>query len=990
MGSPELGVQVRDQAGRRWSRVLGGGLSALFALVLAVAFVAPASAQETGRIVGRVTDAASGAPQSDVQVFLPGTGLGSLTRANGAFVILNVPPGQYELHAERIGLEPVTRQVTVAAGQAAEVDFQMSTQALGLDEIVVTGTAGAARRREVGNTIAQINVAELPQKPTNVADLLQSTAPGVDVTLGGAGAGQGQKIRLRGANSVAMSSDPIIYIDGVRMMSGGFPQQSAKDHGNRSSNVTQSPLDLLNPNDIERIEVIKGSAATTLYGTEASAGVIQVFTKKGTQGRPVWTVETLQGTLWNQRFGTNGVNYVYMDPWICTGPFKCGDLMPHAAYTQNYSASVRGGAQSLSYFSSAQLENDHGNTPNDWLRKWTARSNFTYTPASALQLQVNTAYTNQWQRNSPEGNNAEGIELNAFRQNQNYFHSADPNIINQVFDQVLGTTIERFTTGGTMTYSPTANLTTRFTIGYDFSNEETRDIRPFGFYSTPEGIIYTSNYQRRILTFDYVGSYNFGIMEGLQSSFSWGGQAVGDEKRQVEGYGVGFPGSAEPTVSSASTTSGYEERQKLWNAGFFLQDIFNIRDRYFITLGARMDGNSAFGSGFGLQFYPKVSGSWVISDEGFWQDGWGTVKLRAAYGQSGRAPGAFDAVRTWHNTPLAGNPAFTPQNVGNPDLGPEVTGEWEAGFDGSWMDDRVRATYTYYHQLTKDALLDVAQMPSLGFTNTQLTNIGEIENKGQEVSLDVSVLRGANLGWDVGVNLATNNSKVLSSVVAEDVGKPIHWEYHSIVHNPDAVPSTPGVLPICKDSTPATDPCLELTVFRGSSLPTKTISGYTTLRLPYGITLATRGEFRGGNYVSAINPIAISRSVRSPACLPYYANNDDVTLKADAPALWVARCTPSLGRYDAGYSQKGDYFKLRSVTATVPVNFIFPDQVSNASLTLQLNNAYTWAGESLWGTYGYENFSNSGVNSEAASLGISSNERIPPPTSLTISLRVTF
>ncbi len=971
-------------------------LRAWLVALMAAGFTTAAQAQQAARISGVVTDSLSGAPLGNVQVYLEGSALGSMSRQNGRYTILNVPPGRYQLRAERIGLTLALREVTIAAGETLEVDFALVQKALGLDEIVVTGTAGAARRREVGNSISQINVADIHERPVDVTDLLTSKAPGVDVTVGGAGAGQGSKIRLRGVKSLEMGSDPIIYVDGVRMMSGGFPVQAAKDQGNRAANVTQSPLDMLNPADIERIEVIKGSAATTLYGTEASAGVIQVFTKRGSQGAPVWSLETQQGTMWSQRFGYgDAAKYMYMDPWICTGFLKCGEFT-HTAHTQLYNASVRGGGQSLQYYSSGELFDEKGNTPNDGLQRWTARGNFTYAPLAELQMQWNTAYVNQFQTNTAQGNNAEGLELNVFRQNQNYFTNNDTTLINQVLEQTLESTIERFTTGGTATYSPFESMTNRLTIGYDFANQETRNVRPFGFFAHPEGIIHVSNYERRILTFDYVGSLAFDLMSSLRSTFSWGGQAVGDDLRQVEGYGRGFPGAAEPTVSSAATALGYENRRKVWNAGFFFQNILAVEDRYFLTLGLRVDGNSAFGSGFGLQLYPKVSGSWVISDESFWNPAWGEMKLRSAYGQSGRAPGAFDAVRTWTNTALAGDAAFTPVNVGNPDLGPEVTGEFEAGFDASWMDDRIRSTFTYYRAVTNDALLDFAQIPSLGFTNSQLTNVGRLENKGVELTLDFSPIRRPNFGWDVGVNVSTNYSKALEHLDPDDVGRPLLYSLHTLIRNPDAIPTytvaangnVTYTLPVCNDNTPAEAPCRETNVFRGSNLPTEILSGFTTVRLPAGIIVSARGEYRGGHYYTGFNagPVAIGRSVRSPVCEPYYANDSNVQLKPDVPALWVARCTPSLAT--SGYSMDADYFKLRSVSASVPVDFLFPDRFQNAILTIALDNAYTWSRESLFGTYGIENFSNSGISTEQT--GLTTNERIPAPTTLRASLRVTF
>jgi hypothetical protein len=235
-----------------------------------------AQQQQTARITGRVVDAQSQAPLTDVQVYLVGANLGAISRQTGQYLILNVPPGTYEMRAERIGLGTVSRQVTVTAGAALEENFELTSQALNLDAIVVTGTAGASRRREVGNSIAQINTAEVPIRPMTAGELLVSAAPGMEVTLGGE-TGMGTRIRLRGENSINNDNPPILYIDGIRMFSGGFDRTPSKDQGNRFANVNTTALDMINPNDIERVEVIKGSAATTLYGTEASGGVIQVF-----------------------------------------------------------------------------------------------------------------------------------------------------------------------------------------------------------------------------------------------------------------------------------------------------------------------------------------------------------------------------------------------------------------------------------------------------------------------------------------------------------------------------------------------------------------------------------------------------------------------------------------------------------------------------------------------------------------------------------------
>src|SRR5690606_1933402 len=238
------------------------------------------------------------------------------------------------------------------------------------------------------------------------------------------------------------------------------------------------------------------------------AGVIQIFTKRGAVGAPVWTVETQQGTSWSRKFGTDEVPYLYMDPFLRDGWFGIGggdwgatapDGSPSrmyegirksgTAWDQYYSASVRGGAQDLQYFASGSYQDVTGLQPNDALEKWVVRGNFTFTPTDDLTLQWNNAYTNQWQQNTPTGNNSQGLTLNVFRQDQNYFGTGDFDRVIEVLPYDLQQRIERFTTGGTVTYSPLDNLTNRLTIGYDFSQQEARNLRPFGFEQRPEGAL---------------------------------------------------------------------------------------------------------------------------------------------------------------------------------------------------------------------------------------------------------------------------------------------------------------------------------------------------------------------------------------------------------------------------------------------------------------------------------------------------------------------
>jgi len=988
------------------SRKRGGCGFVLIPLALALLGATALEGQGTGQITGAVTDQQSGATLSEVSVYLAGAEMGSLTRANGRYVILNVAPGTYEIRAQRIGYALAASSVTVTAGATVEVNFALVSQALGLDEIVVTGTAGASRRREIGNSISQINIAELPDRPVSVTNLLQGAAPGIEITRGDGQLGQGSQIRLRGLNSVSMTNQPIIYVDGVRMMDGVFPAVSTPGMvEGRGAYVTASPIDNINPNDIERIEVIKGSAATTLYGTEASAGVIQIFTKRGSVGAPVWTADVQQGTGWAKPWGVNGVNFLHMEhflrgPWWGRG-YDGGDMslpcvtddprwegvnksesgrcrFPGAQWYQSYNLSVRGGGQALQYYLSGGYQDDTGMLPLDELEKFNFTGNFSLSPTPNLMVQWNSGISRQWQKNTPSGNNLSGIELQIMRQERNYFSDGNPRRVAAALDYDFQQWIERFTTGATVSHTLSPSVINRFTVGYDYGQQEVRNLMNFGYWEFPDGSLVSDLFQKRLLTFDYVGSLRQDINDRVSTTVSWGGQAIGNDLRRVTAIGQNFPGAAQPTVRSAANQRADEQRERVWNAGFFLQNVLDISNRYFVTAGLRVDGNSAFGEGFGLQLYPKVSGTWIISEEDFWNPRFGSVKLRSAFGASGRAPGTFDAVRTWSPVGFLNEPAFQPQNRGNPDLGPEVTSEFELGFDASWLNDRLTVAFTRFDQVTRDALMNVSSIPSLGFSSAQLENVGKIGNKGIEVQANGQLFERRDWGLGLGLGVSTSHSKVLDLGGAREfnalggrvmVGQPLPVAWGRRVANPDEI------APFVYENNGEN-------VIIGPLYPTRFVTPSANVRVPGNIQISARGEYRGGN-VRNINPVPIGRSVRSPLCFPYYVDPmAGIALKSDTPAIWRERCTP--GRA-ADYWWKADYFKLRSASATIPVDFAFPANVSNAALTLSLSNAYDWYREIPF--YDPEIMGNAAANTESVTA---QSERSPAPAVLRISLRVTF
>lgn len=270
----------------RWKATL------LAAASFAALVPASASAQATGTVEGRVIEQGSGRPLQGVQVHVAGTTVGTVSAANGTYRIVGSPARTVEVRARLIGFAPQNRQAAVAAGQTATVNFELAVSALQLEQVVVTGSGQAVEVKRLGNTVATVSVPEF-SPISSPSQLLQGREPGL-VGLPSSGlTGEGARIRIRGNASLSMSNEPIVFVDGIRINSKGDfgPNVGAGGGG------VPSRLDDIDPGSIERVEILKGAAAATLYGTEASNGVIQIFTKKGQSGAPKWNFQLEQSAL---------------------------------------------------------------------------------------------------------------------------------------------------------------------------------------------------------------------------------------------------------------------------------------------------------------------------------------------------------------------------------------------------------------------------------------------------------------------------------------------------------------------------------------------------------------------------------------------------------------------------------------------------------------------------------------------------------------------
>jgi len=951
------------------SRGTGRGprVAVLVAAVLLLAAPGALRAQADAAVRGQVTDVQTARPLQGAHVRVEGTNLGALTDAAGRYTIQGVPAGDAELRVRLIGYAESGRTVSVAAGPAVVADFALAEEALALDGIVVTGTPGQARRREVGNSIAQLEVSQIAEPVASVDQLLQGRTTSMSVTPGGASFGGGAAIRLRGNVSLSMSNQPLIFVDGVRQSAESYPlNASAASFPHYGPGTVMSPLNDINPADIERIEIVKGAAATTLYGSEASAGVIQIFTKKGAAGKPTWTFQTDHGLDWVQPFGSEQRPYINLDPWLKT------------AYGTKNDLSVSGGLGELRYFVSGGWETGDGVLPNDHEDRLGLRVNFDLQAREDLALQVNTSYNDHALSITQTGNSGMGLPLNAFRQPNNSFGSDDPEVLSSLLDADIEQANRRFTAGFTGTWTPFEAVTQKVTFGLDRISTRGAQLRPLGFPLDSRGAISDIRWESSTVTADYSGSLRWLDLDAFSSSLSWGAQSIATEESKVDAYGTGFPGPGNHTLSSTAQRFLFGSESRVVTAGLFVQNMVGFRDRLFVTLGARVDGSSTFGEELGLQVYPKASASYVVSDEPFWRDAWGEVKLRAAFGYAGRAPGAFDAVRTWDPLSFGGASAFEPGNVGNPNLGPEKTREVEVGLDGSWLQGRLSAEVTYYDQVTTDALFAVDQIPSLGFVGSQLENVGELTNRGLEVAVDADLYQSRSFGWAVGGSVATNRSEVV------EVGSATSYT----IQEGQPAPVVRGTL--IRNADEYADPILELDHFFGPNVPTLQLGVHTDLDLPYGIRLSARGEYQGGHYISdGASQAMVDRGAGAAGCddayelVPFtaYRGNPDV---AGLTALQRARCYRENQR-SGMWIYPADFFKVREITLSAPVQAFIPGTRS-ATLSFSLRNALRWTNED------FLSFDPEMVASRETTRALTSGitEHAPAPARFVASLRVVF
>lgn len=641
-----------------------------------------------------------------------------------------------------------------------------------LNEIVVTGQGADVQKKRLANNVTVIKASELEKIPAQRIDqLLATKLPNAQINITGGQAGATSLIRSRGVNSAFLSSTPIIYIDGVRLDNNNTRATlGGSAQGASMSSIADIPMD-----NIEKIEFINGGAATTLYGSDAANGVIQIFTKK--RGMP----GTYVNVFTEMGVETPTTDFLYFD--------RTKDLLFENGFYQKYRLNLNGESDSgfgynfgTSYQNSSgvQIHKQNENQKFDLSSGFHAKLSETVTYESSF-LYVHNKYKRN--RNGNQGgytglwfaeDGASKVTGPGFKNRLNELTEEEFAVMKTFVDnaerlQDNNVTVNRFTTSQQFKYNPLENLSFKLVGGLDYRIQDQENIETNEYLTATKGQPIKDQgsiqkIQRKYLglTVEFNGQHNF-----KYGDFSFittlGGQLFrnSDNQTLIEGRNIR---DGAYSISEAAIRTSEEYISEVLNYGFYLSENIGYKDKLFLDLGVRGDRNPSFGKNIGVQYYPKVGVSYVMSEESWFANALvNSLRLRGSYGVAGNLPPAYANEKTVSFDGYLGDQATRFSQPGNDDLKPEKTHTWETGVDVSFWKNRVSLSVGYYYSKTKDALFYVPPAPSSGYTKSQLYNIGEIENKGFEMNFSLEAIDLQDWGLTLTGSVNTLKNKVLST-----------------------------------------------------------------------------------------------------------------------------------------------------------------------------------------------------------------------------------
>jgi TonB-dependent starch-binding outer membrane protein SusC len=747
-------------------------------LAALLAWPGAAAAQQSFRISGTVVDATTQRPLPSVQVTLAGTQQGTLTGANGAFVLnAQVQPGTYDLRFTYIGRNDASQEVTL--GNLADVDVgtvTLTESAVQLEGIIVTGSGVATQRRALGNAVSVVGGAAIEEaNAVTVDQALQGKVAGAQIMSNTGTPGGGVSVRLRGTSSIVGGAEPLYIIDGVIIDNSSDQQINFGYRSNPSNRVAD-----INPNDIERIEVLKGAAAAARYVSRANNGVIQIFTKRGAAGDTRFNIST-RATL-GQLPKEIGIALTPVDEaGQPVERFDHQDLVFKDAWGNETTLSISGGGDQTRFYMSGAYTKDNGIMIGSSNQRISGRINVDQTVGSWLSLSGGANYV----RNSSDllinGESGTGGILTAvaFTPTLIDLTEKDPVTGQYVFRQ--GTTpnplevidfwkypqtINRFIGSFQGRATPEGWPSLEYRLGYDTYNMETDQFIPRGTPLEPTGKATAVTRTQYLINNDLVASHTWGDGARLGFTTSLGMNHTYSREQTVTADAEDLVPGTELVRGAVQTTT--QNRFETATLGFFGQQQVSFNDQLFLTGAFRLDASSTFGPDERWQMYPKVSGSYVLSSSDWYQSSgvsgfMNELRLRGALGYAGNQPPVGSAYARFPRYGLTVNinrsGLIHLSNPGNPALKPERQREYELGFDAGFVGSRIGVAFTYYDQYVTDLLLTRPFPLSTGYSSV-LDNVGELSNRGVELQVDTRNIDRPNLGWNTTLTFSLNRNQV--------------------------------------------------------------------------------------------------------------------------------------------------------------------------------------------------------------------------------------
>lgn len=771
------------------------------------------------RISGKVAGA-DGKGLAGISVVIKNTTYGAATDASGDYTLnADLKPGNYTLEFSGIGFKKKEESVNVTGAGTYNVNSSLVEDPLGLDEVVVTGTSAGTTRRQLGSYISSVKGDALNRaNSSNVLQGLQGKTMGAQIIQNSGDPAGGVSVRLRGISSINSSSEPLYIVDGVIVNNSTnrvTNTQSGYDGGAFVGTIGQNRMVDINPDDIERVEVLNGAAAAAIYGSRANAGVIQIFTKKGVKGTPVvsFTTSIITSSLRKKldvneaptKFGgpPDGPSAQTQDiltPALTnTTPvtrYDYQDYIFHTGLGTDNNVSVSGGTDKTKYYLSGSFYYNQGIIKNTDFRRFSFRSNIEQELNSKLSFNIGLNYINSFANEKPDGNsfyspmnsvtiigNFHNIwQRDANGQLQAVGERGRVNPVSVIEDFKQQEEVNRVLANAGLKFKPMKGLTFDYTLGIDnYAQNGTTFMPPFtynvstafwgggatldptlnGYASTGNDIFFQINHEIN-------GTYQFQINPNIGSTTQIGYSLQYEKNKYSLSQGRGLTPFVQ-TVSGASTIiPGADDRSEFSIWGGYLQQNFRFYNRLFVTGAVRRDASSVFGENQRNQMYYKGSASYLLSDEHFWQnmklDWWNTFKLRFAYGESGNLTGIGPYSRFNAYQPgsfLSRSYLSSSTQLANENVKPEKQKELEIGTDMSFFNNRLGLQFNWYNKKVEDLLISRQIAPTTGFS-TLLDNLGALENKGVEFMLNIGAVKKKDFSWDISAIYNRNRNKAVN------------------------------------------------------------------------------------------------------------------------------------------------------------------------------------------------------------------------------------